>query len=166
VIAAPPAERARLQRLLRIAEREQRHVRGTAERLFAVPFTAERVGLLDSDPALAERVDAFVARFARLQDTLGDKLLPALLVALGETPGAALDNLDRAERLGWIASSDVWMAVRRLRNQMIHEYVEDPAVLANALQQANEFLPTLMAVADECMRHEVYARGWAASSNA
>jgi len=163
--AAAAAERARLQRLVRIVEREQRHLQGTVERLFAVPFTAERARLLDGDPELAERVDAFVARFARLQDTLGDKRLPALLSALGETAGAAIDNLDRAERLRWIASSDDWMAVRRLRNLMVHEYVEDPAVLADALRQAHDFMPTLLLAAGN-MQHEVQSRGWAGWSGA
>jgi len=39
---------------------------------------------------LAERLDAFAARFARLQDTAGDKLLPALLTWLGEPVGAPM----------------------------------------------------------------------------
>ena len=51
-------------------------------------------------------MEAFVGRFGRLQDTLGDKLLPAYLAAEGEFPGTALDNLDRAERLGLLPSAD------------------------------------------------------------
>jgi hypothetical protein len=53
---------------------------------------------MDSDEDLAERVEAFVSRFGRLQDTLGDKLLPNLLVFVGERPATVIDNLDRAER--------------------------------------------------------------------
>jgi len=56
------------------------------------------IGQMD-DEALAERLDAFVARFARVQDTAGDKLLPVLLQRVGEPVGSALDNLDRAP--GW-----------------------------------------------------------------
>ncbi|WP_018716289.1 hypothetical protein [Arhodomonas aquaeolei] len=51
-------------------------------------------------------MEAFVSRFAHLQDTLGDKLLPAYLAALGERKGALLDNLDRAERLELVPSAD------------------------------------------------------------
>ena len=40
------------------------------------------------------KVEAFVSRFCRLQDTLGDKLLPALLKALGEPDRALLINLE------------------------------------------------------------------------
>ena len=97
--------------------------------------------------ALSERLDAFVARFARLQDSLGDKLLPALLTALAEPVGAAIDNLNRGERLGWLPSVEAWRAIRALRNQMIHEYVEDRRVLESALVAARDAVPMLSAVA-------------------
>ena len=59
--------------------------------------------------------------------TPGDKLLPLLLRALGEKPGASIDNFDQAERLGLLGSADEWVTMRRLRSQMVHEYVEDSA---------------------------------------
>lgn len=96
----------RLHFLARVVRRESSHLEQTDRRLFDAPFTAERVRRLGSDPLLAERAEAFVARFGRLQDTLGDKLVPALLQARGEPRGAVMDNLDRAERLGWIPSAD------------------------------------------------------------
>jgi len=101
-----------------------------------------------------------VGRFGRLQDTLGDKLLPLLLTALGEKPAAAIDNLDRAERLGWIDSVDTWLTVRKLRNQMVQEYVGDPSVLTSALQSAHHQVPTLVQVA-EALVAEIERRGWA-----
>ena len=60
----------------------------------------------------SRRVDAFVARFGHLQDTLGDKLLPRLLEWLAEPVGPAIDNLARAERLGLIRSGDAWIEAR------------------------------------------------------
>ena len=156
----PPATLLRLRFLARVAGKEARHLAATTERLFTAPFTPERVGALEQDPDLAERVDAFVSRFGRLQDTLGDKLLPLLLTALGEKTGAAIDNLDRAERLGLIASTDQWMEMRRLRNQMVHEYVEDPLVLANAMEAAHGNVDVLLDAADR-LRAEIDRRGWA-----
>jgi len=99
------AKQARLRFLKRVVTKQAGHVETTNKRLFDTPFTAERAAALDADPELAERVDAFVARFGRLQDTLGDKLLPTLLAALGERPAPFIDRLDRAERLGLILSS-------------------------------------------------------------
>ncbi len=78
---------------------ESEHLQATDGRLFGVPMTPERAAGLRTDIDLAERTDAFVARFGRLQDTVADKLLPALLDWLAEPFGPAIDNLNRAERL-------------------------------------------------------------------
>jgi class 3 adenylate cyclase len=149
----------RLRFLARVVERERTHLLATDQRIFAMPFSMERAQKLDTDVELAERVEAFVARFSRLQDTLGDKLLPALLRALGEPLGAVIDNLDRAERLGWLASADEWLFVRQLRNQMIHEYIEDPAILVSALQSGHERVPMLVSASAALLR-EIVKRGW------
>lgn len=138
----------RLLFLVRVVRKESAHLKLTDNRLFASSFTLEDVARLDSDPALAERVEAFVGRFGRLQDTLGDKLLPSILMALGEHTGPFVDNLNRAERLGWIDSVDDWMTMRQLRNQMVHEYIEDPIILINALNAGHAFVPSLWITAD------------------
>ena len=43
---------------------------------------------------------------------------------------------------------------------MIHEYVEDPVLLANALQIGHSFVPELIATADKLIA-EIEKRGWA-----
>ena len=149
----------RLAFLTRVVRKECRHLLTTDQRLFDQPFSAERAETLEADPDLAERVEAFVGRFGRLQDTVGDKLLPALLAALGETPGPAIDNLDRAERLGWVDSAETWMAMRKLRNQMVYEYVEDPALLSSALETTHGYVPRLIAIAER-LASEAQGRGW------
>jgi hypothetical protein len=150
----------RLQFLTRVVRKECKHLTTTDQRLFGCLFTLEQATRLEEDPDLAERVEAFVGRFGRLQDTVGDKLLPLLLAALGEKPAAAIDNLDRAERLGLLKSADEWIAMRKLRNQMVHEYVEDPLVLCSALQIGHAFVPELIVVAKN-MISEIEQRGWA-----
>jgi uncharacterized membrane protein len=91
-------------------------------------------------------LDAFAARYSRLQDTAGDKLLPALSTRLGEPLGSVLDNLDRAAKLGLLAqTSETWLAARTLRNRMVHEYRRDPAVLAQAVSEAHDNVPMLVA---------------------
>jgi hypothetical protein len=149
----------RLQFLVRVVRKECTHLSTTDQRLFGSLFTLEQATRLEEDPDLAERVEAFVGRFGRLQDTVGDKLLPLLLTALGEKPSAAIDNLDRAERLGLINSADEWMIIRNLRNQMVHEYIEDPIILSSALQTGHAFVPVLIAAANK-MIAEIARRGW------
>ncbi len=155
-----PGIALRLQFLVRVVRKECQHLATTDQRLFGGLFTLEQAAQLENNPDLAERVEAFVGRFGRLQDTVGDKLLPLLLTALGEKPSAAIDNLDRAERLGLLRSTDEWMTMRNLRNQMVHEYVEDPVVLTSALQSGHAFVPALIAVANN-MCTEIERRGWA-----
>jgi len=136
-VTHPSNPNPRIAFLSRVVDKQCRRLLATDQRLFEQPSSAARVGQIEANPDLAERVEAFVGRFGRLHDAVGDRLLTALLAALGETPGAAIDNLDRAERLGWVDSADTWMAMRRLRNQMIHEYGEDPTLLSSALETAH-----------------------------
>ncbi|MBA4177909.1 MAG: hypothetical protein C0505_15340 [Leptothrix sp. (in: Bacteria)] len=158
-MTAPDAARVRLAFLLETVALEAEHLQATDQRLFAVPFTAERATTLRADALLAERLDAFAARFARLQDTAGDKLLPALLTCLGEPLGSVLDNLDRAGRLGLLAqTSETWLAARALRNRMVHEYIRSPVLLAEAVNAAHDRVPMLVAFVQACQHYAVARR--------
>ena len=41
-----------------------------------------------------------------------------------------------------------WLELRQLRNQMIHEYIEDLAILADALQTAYQHLGFIEGIAE------------------
>ena len=158
-MSLPDSEMLRLRQLARIVNREIRVLLLSDERLHP-PLIPDWQGVdLDTNPELAERVEAFVSRFARLQDTTGDKLMPRLLAALGEPVRVVIDNLARAETLGWLVSAQVWMEMRALRNQMVHEYMEDLALLKKALDRAHGFVPKLVA-ASRRMVLEMRSRGW------
>jgi len=158
-VTLDPELRQRLQSLVRVVRKECLHLSTTDRRLFDEPFTPERARRLEAEPDLSERVEAFGGRFGRLQDTVGDKLLPLYLRAVGERAGVAMDNLDRAERLGLIDSAEQWIVLRKLRNQMVHDYIEDPVVFASALQTGHESVPILISAA-EAMINEIEQRGW------
>ena len=136
-------ERERLSGLLKTADAELLHLQQTDQRLFAKPFSPEELVAMLQDIDFSERVDAFVARFGRLQDLLGDKLLPAWLKAMEEGVGAVLENLDRAEKLGLIDGVDDWLAVRKLRNLMVHEYIDRAETLHMALYAAHSHVGML-----------------------
>ena len=149
----------RIQFLDRVVQRECTHLNRTTNRLFEESFTLEKARKIGEDDDLSERVEAFVSRFSRLQDTLGDKLIPLILDALGEHQAAAIDNLDKAERFGWITSADEWYAIRRLRNQMVHDYMEDLNILTSAIQTAQIFVTTLSNTTQK-LHAEIQKRGW------
>lgn len=142
-------ESQRLTFLARVATREAILLEETATRLFTgnTPVTMAHVEAWTADSLMSERMDAFVARFGRLQDTLGDKLIPAMLQFLGERTGPAMDNLDKAERFQWIDSAEDWLIFRKLRNQMVHEYIEDSAILADALDAGRQFVAHMITTA-------------------
>jgi len=149
----------RLQFLARIVRKEICHLCLTNQRLFPDAFTSEKAGQLETDVDLAEQVDAFVSRFGRLQDTVGDKLLPGYLDAVGEATGPAIDNLNRAEKPGLIGSTELWITLRDLRNTMIHEYMEDLDRLADALNKGHEHVATLSEDAGRILT-DLESRGW------
>lgn len=120
------ALRARLEFLAGVVQREAQYLRSTDSRLFGPGFGIADVAKLPQETELAERVDAFKEHFGRLQDTLAGGLLPGMLKFSLEPVGSVLDNLNRAERLGWVRSAADWTRLRLLRNRMVHEYVRDP----------------------------------------
>ena len=149
----------RLRFLVRIVRKQIKLLHRSDQTLFSSIQKPWSLAELESDDLLANAVETFVARFGRLQDILGDKLLPRLLKALGENPSSFADNLDLAEKLGWMESVSDWLGVRALRNQMIHEYLEDLHILKIALEKAHAFVPKLIQVANNLIQ-EINRRGW------
>lgn len=133
-----------VSQLLLLTEKEARHLLITTNRIKALEPNLVWVEALESHIESGEMLDAFVSRFSRLQDTLGDKLLPALLRASLESTGSQLDNLLRAEKLGWISSSEQWIEIRMLRNRLVHEYMNSAENLLQALVTALESVAVLI----------------------
>ena len=121
---------------LRIVAHEATHLSYSLARLYAESIDGAWVAALEAQPERAERVEAFVSRFGRMQDTIGGKLLPRLLLAQAETPGSQIETLNRAERLGVLENVERWLEARALRNRLAHEYVEDRSQFAGDLKLA------------------------------
>ena len=78
---------------LTLAKKEVAHLAYTHNTLFAQKINIEWVRSLSTNEALSEKIDAFVGRFSRLQDHIGDKLIPRFAALLGESPKSLLDTL-------------------------------------------------------------------------
>ena len=137
-----------ITQLIKVTEKEARYLTRTANRLNELNINLSWVESLDNNDLHSEMLDAFVSRYGRLQDTLGDKLLPAMLRGSLEKTGSQLDNLLRAEKLGWIESTQIWIEMRELRNRLVHEYIESPSDLLSALQQALKCVTILIETQD------------------
>ena len=128
-----------LRRVLHLVAREDEHLLAVRERLFGNTVGAVDgawVNRLVQDPIGIDRLESFVGKFTRMQDTIMDKLVPRFLRFVGEPVGTAIDNLNRMERLGFIESADDWIELRYLRNRLVHEYMENAEEMADALNRA------------------------------
>jgi hypothetical protein len=139
--------RFRCEFLLRVVNKELNHLSYSDQKVFSQGLPLEAVQQLDDDQSLAESIEAFVGRYGRLQDTLGNKLLPLLLLIKQEELGPVADNLDKAERFGWIPSADQWFEARQLRNKMVHDYIEELEILHDSLLQGHVMVTMLESVA-------------------
>lgn len=124
---------------LEIVYREGRHLSYSWGRLYAQSIDIAWVNGLDDNPELAERLEAFVSRFGRMQDTIAGKLLPRWLLTLAETPGSQIETLNRAEKLGVIESVERWLEAGKLRNRLVHEYMVNAEVFVEGLQLARDY---------------------------
>jgi len=133
-----------IERLLEITKKEVFYFQQSKIRVINSNIDTKWIEVLDQNPEHSEMLDAFVARFSRLQDTIGDKLLPAILKLNLESVGSQLDNLFRAEKLGWIDSADQWIELQGLRNSLVHEYMTSPEKLLSALKKVIQLCDVLI----------------------
>ena len=141
---AEQADPARLA--LELAEREAAHLRYTYRTLYAEPIDLAWVEALAAREDLAEKIDAFVGRFGRLQDHIGEKLLPAFVRLLGEQPKSLLDVMAYSERMGWVVDAEEFIGARKLRNLLVHEYMTESQLFHEALIAAKPATEVLFQV--------------------
>jgi uncharacterized protein with PhoU and TrkA domain len=123
---------------LDLANKEAKHLRYSQTTLFALPIDLAWVQSLGEQPEVAEKVEAFVSRFSRLQDHLGEKLLPRMAALVGENSKTLLDALAIAEKLDLLSSADAFIAARKLRNALVHEYMHDARTFLDSLFAAQQ----------------------------
>lgn len=80
--------------------------------------------LRDNDFAF---LDLMSNRFSKLQDTIGRKLFPLLLMVLKnhEERDSFIDQIHKLEKLEILDDPSFWDRMRKVRNEIAHEYPED-----------------------------------------
>lgn len=86
------------------------------------PLDVNKYPILTDDEI--EHIDQMVYRFSKLQDSIGERLFKSLLIFLEEDikNKPFLDILNRLEQLEILPSKDEWLRLRKLRNELSHEY--------------------------------------------
>lgn len=89
---------------------------------------------LETHRAKVRLVDQLLFRFIKLQDAVGERLVPATLAALNEPyeDWPMRDRLNRLEKLRYL-DVDSWLGWREVRNRLAHEYPDQPELRFAAL---------------------------------
>lgn len=128
------------QRLVDAWQQCQRHQHHMKHALSAIqphlPMSASSVATLDDEAV--QDWDQFILRFTKLQDAMGSRLFTALLEYLLEPAAdqSMIDKLNRLEKLGYIERAEVWQVLRSIRNRFTHDYPDEDALRAAALNEA------------------------------
>ena len=92
------------------------------------------------DTEKIKTIDSFIYRFTKVQDRMGEKFFPLVLLELEEYKRsmALIDVLHRLEKLELIDSSDTWIEYRKLRNTLTHEYPDNEDEIIEAINLSIE----------------------------
>ncbi|MFN4220467.1 MAG: hypothetical protein ACK4GJ_06080 [bacterium] len=109
-----------------------------------LPLDASKYQKLTKNQKLT--LDSLLFRFAKLQDTLGNKIIRNALKILAEDIEnlSFIDILNKAEKIGLIDNVDKWLELRYIRNEISHEYEEDYRILAEKLNNFFEAVILLL----------------------
>jgi len=90
------------------------------------------------DKERIKTIDAFIFRFIKLQDFMGDKFFRAILESVGEYKDnmSLIDVLDKMEKLGMITNADKWIEFRVARNKLTHEYPDNQEDIIEGVELA------------------------------
>ena len=97
------------------------------------PLDAEKYTQL-SDEEIAY-IDQYLFRFAKLQDVMGQKIFRYLLLYVGEDVEYKpfMDILNRMEKLELLEDAKLWIKLREIRNEISHQYDDDPEEMSVAI---------------------------------
>ena len=98
-----------------------------------MPLTSTQYEKLAKDDVQA--IDQYLFRFAKLQDSMGEKLF-RLVVARFEENTDKLSFLDVIKKMEKYMAMDIvneWLDLRNIRNHLAHEYEDDAIEMANSI---------------------------------
>ncbi len=98
-----------------------------------MPLTATKFQSLSKDEVQA--IDQYLFRFAKLQDSMGEKLFKVLLGRF-EQNADKLPFLDVIKKMEKYIDMDIvneWQDLMNIRNQLSHEYEDDAIEMANSI---------------------------------
>ncbi len=98
-----------------------------------LPLSADKYANLSDDDI--EAIDQYLFRFAKLQDAIEKKVFPLIISDyVDDISGLTfIDILNRLEKIGILENADKWKNLRTIRQDISHQYDDEPVEMAQAL---------------------------------
>jgi len=112
-----------------------------------MPLDPSRYQALSDDEV--EHIDQFLFRFSKLQDAMGEKLFVSMLEFLQEENPKSkpfIDTLNRLEQIGLLEDKNTWLELRKLSNNIAHQYEDEPKQASEALNAIYAVKPILESI--------------------
>ncbi len=107
-----------------------------------------------NDPEKIETVDSFIFRFTKMQDAMGEKLFPVILMIMEEEyrNRPFIDIINRLEQLEVIPSASGWKKLREVRNALARTYPWEHDILIDAIQKACIYSEVIISIFEKIKR--------------
>ena len=107
-----------LEKQMRLLQKSQKHLAYSYEKCRRFELAP------NMNDETYESLDSMASRFARTAELLFKQVLRSVMQLLEEYPRVAIDQANKGEQLDLITSAKDMLAIRQLRNQIVHEYSE------------------------------------------
>ena len=134
----------KLERIFNECRKHKARVKSSAKEMSSfMPLDAKRYENLGDREV--QVIDQFLFRFSKLQDAMGEKLFKTLLLALDEKVENRpfIDILNRMEKIELLKSVQEWRDLRDIRNELAHNYDDDPqesSMVINKIYEKGDIL--------------------------
>lgn len=118
-----------------------------------IPINAAKYKTLTKQEVQA--LDQYLFRFSKLQDTMGDKLFKLIVEQYQQSIEqlSFIDMLNKLEKLEYINSAKEWIYLRKIRNEIAHQYDDEAEEMSqainNILHQKSIIISTYQKVKDK-----------------
>lgn len=129
-------EKIKLQKYFNECDKHlQRIEEAYADMQSFIPLSVEKYHNLTKDEVQA--IDQYLYRFAKLQDTMGDKIFKLIIQQYEQNSDILpfLDILNKLEKIGFITSAKEWINLRKIRNEISHQYDDEPEEMSQAINK-------------------------------
>ena len=102
-----------------------------------------------------DRFESLTSKFARLSDIILKQMFKTIdVLDLDEPVDTLRDAINRAEKKELISSAIEFVGIRKLRNQIAHEYVSSPfaAIFHSVLEKTPLLFDSIQRIQDYCKR--------------